>query len=69
MRCSTLRPYRSLYSFLGSHQSPHETRVSKPPGLPAEIWKLMRGSFTIKAWNPAVSECIEEKDGDTISPT
>ena len=48
--------------------SPRDEGV-EAPGLPAEIWKLMRGSFTIRAWNPAVSECIEEKNGDTISRT
>jgi len=36
---------------------------------PSSLFHSVAYTCTIKAWHPAVSECIEEKDGDTISRT
>ena len=39
------------------------------PGLPPQIWEHAGGLCAIKTWHPAVAQCLEEKDGDTVFRT
>ena len=40
------------------------------PGLPAEVWAVSGSAFCqIKEWHPAVADCVESKDGDTVFRT
>ena len=39
------------------------------PGLPPQIWEHAGGFCAIKTWHPAVAQCLEEKDGDTVFRT
>jgi hypothetical protein len=40
------------------------------PGLPPEVWAVSGSAFCqIKDWHPAVADCVESKDGDTVFRT
>jgi Polyketide cyclase / dehydrase and lipid transport len=39
------------------------------PGLPPQIWEQAGGFCAIKTWHPAVTDCVEEKEGDVTFRT
>ena len=39
------------------------------PGLPPEIWKIVGDFCAIKTWHPAVTDCVETKEGDVTYRT
>jgi hypothetical protein len=61
-----------MVAFLLGSASAHAVTIKKrieAPGLPPQIWEHAGGVCAIKTWHPAVAECLEEKDGDTVFRT
>jgi hypothetical protein len=61
-----------MVAFLLGSASAHAVTIKKrieAPGLPPQIWEHAGGFCAIKTWHPAVAECLEEKDGDTVFRT
>ena len=61
----------ALVKLLGS-ASAYAITVKKrieAPGLPPQIWEHAGGFCAINIWDPAVAECVEEKNGDEVFRT
>jgi hypothetical protein len=59
-------------AFLLGSASVHAVTIKKrieAPGLPPQIWKHAGGFCAIETWHPAVAECVEEKNRDTVFRT
>jgi len=71
MRKMKLALITTIVVLLGS-ASAYAVTIKKrieAPGLPPQIWEHAGGFCAIKTWHPAVAQCLEEKDGDTVFRT
>jgi len=39
------------------------------PGLPPQVWEVVGAFCAIKTWHPAVTDCVETKEGDATIRT
>jgi hypothetical protein len=44
-------------------------KQTEAPGLPSQIWEIVGDFCAIKAWHPAVENCVQTKEGDVVFRT
>lgn len=59
----------ALFAWSAAAEALDVKKRREAPGKPAEVWAMVGEFCAIKDWHPAVTECVEETEGDVVYRT